>query len=143
MRAYTTTDVAEILGVSRGTVTKLVDSGRLEGHRDSTSRRQRCIYIESFIEFLEARNIPYKFQQDKVYVEKVCTTGEAKKLSGMTLRSIMRLFDCGELEGFRISGYRYIFFWSLINFLERNHMETTALLAKSRKKKGGGNATGT
>lgn len=122
MFVYTTKQVAKLLGVCKNTVCVLFDKGELEGYRNG-SFNDICIRQRGLISFLEKHKVPFILWDDEIHTdEKYYTTGQAAKISGLSVNTIIRRFDSGKLKGFRIPGSRFrrIFKLPFIAFLEEN-----------------------
>ncbi len=65
----------------------------------------------------------------------VFTTGEAAEVCGVSQQTIIRCFDSGRLEGFRVPGSRFrrIPRQSLIAFMRSNALDPTPLLDEARR----------
>ncbi|MCP3902185.1 MAG: response regulator [Planctomycetes bacterium] len=67
--------------------------------------------------------------------KKVFTTGEAAEICNVSLQTIIRCFDTGRLQGFRVPGskFRRIPRSELIRFLESNSIPTDVLESPTRR----------
>jgi excisionase family DNA binding protein len=67
--------------------------------------------------------------------KKVFTTGEAAEICNVSLQTIIRCFDTGRLQGFRVPGSRFrrIPRSELIRFLETNSIPTDMLESRTRR----------
>lgn len=70
-----------------------------------------------------------------MYNKSVFTTGEAAKICNVSQQTIIRCFDSGQLEGFRVPGskFRRIPRTSLYKFMKRNNIPTEKLDMGKRK----------
>ena len=70
-----------------------------------------------------------------MYNKSVFTTGEAAKICNVSQQTIIRCFDSGQLEGFRVPGskFRRIPRTALYKFMKRNNIPTEKLDMGKRK----------
>ena len=76
-KVFTTGQVAKICNVTTQTVTKWIDSGRLDGYRIPGSKARR-VTRENLIQFIKAHNIPTDFFADEKY--KVLIVSKSAKI---------------------------------------------------------------
>lgn len=71
------------------------------------------------------------------FMKKVFTTGEVAKVLGININTVIKWFDQGEIEGFKlpVSGERRIPYDSLIEFLKKNDIPLSLLEIKQRKER--------
>jgi len=77
----------------------------------------------------EKRAMGKKMNDESILHKQVFTTGEAAKICNVSQQTIIRCFDSGRLQGFKVPGSRFrrIPRAELIKFMQQNNMEVERL----------------
>jgi excisionase family DNA binding protein len=125
---YTTGQAARICGCSQQTIIRCFDKGDIEGYRIPGSKFRR-IPSKNLYRYMQENDMPLdRFSEEGVVMgdkkTKDYTTGQAARICGCSLLTIIRCFDKGYIEGYRIPGskFRRIPSKNLYTYMQEHNM---------------------
>ncbi len=118
---FTTGEVARICGISIQTVIRAFDAKAIKGYLIPGSSHRRITRV-GLIAFMEKHNIPLSRIDAIPEDDPILSSGQASKILGLPMQTVIRLYDSGCFQGFIVPGskFRRILRSSLYKFMDEH-----------------------